>query len=230
MRTIAIIPARGGSRRLPGKNIKLFRGQPVIAYAIAAAREHGFDRIMTSTDSQEIADIARGFGTEVPFMRSERTAGDLAPTAEVLIEVLECYRERGEKFDLGCCIYPCNPFLTVDKLAQAKQTLERTRRDCVFAAVRYGHPVQRAFTIEQDCMSLLFPQHRDTRTQDLPVTLHDAAQFYWFSVPALLSERTLWTSNTSCIEVSELEAQDIDTADDWVLAELKYDRWKAGQG
>ena len=228
MRAIAIIPARGGSRRLPGKNIKPFHDAPIIAYAIRAALEYSaFTRVMTSTDSREIAEVATSFGAEVPFMRSARAADDHATTVDVLLEVLDAYRERGEYFDLGCCIYPCNPFLTAEKLARGRQVLETRGYDCVFAATRYSHPVQRGFTIEAGRIALLFPEHRDTRSQDLPVVLHDAAQFYWFRVAALQAERALWTGNTGCIEVPELEAQDIDTAEDWTLAELKYQRWRA---
>ncbi|MEY4578052.1 MAG: hypothetical protein RL701_2755, partial [Pseudomonadota bacterium] len=229
-RAIAIIPARGGSRRLPGKNIRLFDGVPIIAHPIRAALEYGgFDRVMTSTDSPQIADSARSHGAEVPFMRSAVSANDHATTVEVLLEVLEGYKELGSEFDLGCCIYPCNPFVTAEKLRQGRERLEANGFDCVLSAVRYAHPVQRSFTVEDGRVALLHPEQRDTRSQDLPAVLHDAAQFYWFDVKSLQTTRTVWTANTGCVEVPELEAQDIDTLQDWTLAELKYKCWKANQ-
>jgi pseudaminic acid cytidylyltransferase len=227
--SIAIIPARGGSKRVPGKNIKSFEGVPIIAYAIRAARESGlFDVVMTSTDSDEIAQVARSHGADVPFMRSAASASDSATTVAALREVLDRYAQQGQAFERGCCIYPCNPFVTAERLQLARAKLEAEGCDCVLTAVRYSHPVQRSFVIERGRMRLLFPEQRDTRTQDLTPVLHDAAQLYFFRTDALLAHHTLWTDNTGVIEVPESEAQDIDTLADWSLAELKYRLWRAG--
>jgi pseudaminic acid cytidylyltransferase len=226
--SIAIIPARGGSKRIPGKNIKSFEGVPIIAYAIRAARESGlFDVVMTSTDSDEIANIARSFGADVPFMRSAATANDTASTIAVLLEVIDRYAQQGKHFERGCCIYPCNPLLTPKLLELARGKLESEGFDCVFTAVRYNHAVQRSFVIEQGRMRLLFPEHRDTRTQDLAPVFHDAGQFYFFRTGALLAHETLWTGNTGVIEVAESDAQDIDTLEDWSLAAVKYRAMRA---
>jgi pseudaminic acid cytidylyltransferase len=228
VRAVAMIPARGGSKRIPGKNIKSFEGLPIIAFAIRAALESNcFHEVMVSTDSDEIANVARRFGASVPFKRSARASDDHATTATVLLEVSAEYAARGQGFDLGCCIYPCNPFLTPDKLRTARATLEREGFDCVFSAVRYGYPPQRAFVVEQQRMRLLHPEHIDRRSQDLAPILHDAAQFYWFRTESLRRNGRLWTDNTGVIELPEAEVQDIDTDADWQLAELKHRIWTA---
>jgi N-acylneuraminate cytidylyltransferase len=231
VRSIAIIPARGGSERIPGKNIKPFEGQPIIAYAIGAARESAeFDTIMVSTDSEEIASVARSYAAEVPFLRSAVNASSRATTVAVLLEVIDAYAQRGQHFELGCCIYPCNPFLTAEKISRAKRQLQSANLDCVLSAVRYGSAVQRAFLVEQDRMRLLFPEHRDTRSQDLPPAFHDAAQFYYFRVDALLTHKALLTENAGVIELPDAEVQDIDTPEDWARAEHKHRAWKRTQG
>ena len=224
MGTLCIIPARGGSKRIPRKNIKDFLGKPIIAYSIAAARESGlFDEIMVSTDDEEIAEVARAYGAEVPFLRSEWASSDTATTPEALTEVLERYGERGSRPELACCIYPAAPFVTSDLLQEAYRLLTAQNFDCVFPVLRYGFPVQRSLTLNGDRrMQLRYPEHRATRSQDLEPTYHDAGMFYWFKTGPVLSAGTLWTSNTGCTVLSELAAQDIDTVEDWNLAEFKY--------
>jgi pseudaminic acid cytidylyltransferase len=230
VRALAIIPARGGSKRIPGKNIKPFDGVPIIAFAIRAARESGaFDEVMVSTDSDEIAEVAVSHGAAVPFMRSAQAADDHATTSEVLLEVLEHQAARDQRFDLGCCIYPCNPFLTGDKLCAARRAFEAGSFDCLFAAVRYGYPPQRAFRVEDGRMQLVSPENIDRRSQDLEPIFHDAAQFYWFRVDSLMRSGRLWTANTGVMELPESEVQDIDTPSDWALAELKYRMWAASR-
>jgi pseudaminic acid cytidylyltransferase len=230
VRALAIIPARGGSKRIPGKNIKSFEGVPIIAFAIGAARESGaFDEIMVSTDSEEIAEVAVRHGAAVPFLRSVQAADDHATTSEVLTEVLDRYAASDQRFELGCCIYPCNPFLTADKLRAARRAFEAGGFDCLFTAVRYGYPPQRAFRIEDGRMRLVSPENIDRRSQDLEPIFHDAAQYYWFRVDALRRSGRLWTDNTGVMELPESEVQDIDTPTDWALAELKYRMWAASR-
>jgi pseudaminic acid cytidylyltransferase len=228
---IAIIPARGGSERIPGKNIKPLAGVPILAYPIGAAlASQQFATVMVSTDSPAIADIARQYGAQVPFLRSTENSSSRATTVAVLLEVVARYAELGEHFELGCCLYPCNPFLTPEKLIEGRRKLHAGHFDSVISAVRYGHPVQRSFLLEHERIRWLFPEHRDTRSQDLPAVLHDAAQFYWYRTDALLTKQQLWTDNAGIIELPESEVQDIDTLEDWKMAELKYQsRHAAGQ-
>lgn len=226
--SIAIIPARGGSKRIPGKNIRPFAGAPIMRFAIdAALASRNFDRVMVSTDSAEIAEVAMRLGAEVPFLRSAKTSDDYATTAAVLLEVLETYRAQQHNFDLGCCIYPCNPFLTAERICEGRRLLE-SGFDSVLTAARYASAVQRSFSVEQGRMQLLFPEHRHTRSQDLPPTFYDAGQFYWFRVASLLRTQAVWTENSGVLEIPAALAQDIDTLEDWALAEQKYRAWKAG--
>ena len=224
MHRLCIIPARGGSKRIPRKNIKDFLGKPIIAYSIAAARESGlFDEVMVSTDDEEIAGVARAYGAEVPFLRSQRASSDTAGTLEALVEVIDRYGERGSRPELVCCIYPAAPFVTSDLLREAYHLFTTRRFDCVFPVLRYGFPVQRSVTLDGDQrMRLRYPEHRATRSQDLEPTYHDTGMFYWFRPAPVLAAGTLWTSNTGCVEIAELAAQDIDTPADWQLAEFKF--------
>ncbi len=222
MKTLCIIPARGGSKRIPQKNSQLFLGVPIIAYSIRAAQEAGlFDEVMVSTDDAQISQLALQYGAVVPFVRSDETANDVATTAAVLTEVLNAYAQRGQHFDRACCLYATAPFVTATKLRAAFETLETGGFDTVFPVVRFSFPVQRAVVFQNGRLAWLDPQHALTRSQDLPPTFHDAGQFYFFNVPRFLETGQLLTRNTSGIEISELEAQDIDTLTDWHLAELK---------
>lgn len=219
MKTLCIIPARGGSKRIPRKNIRPFLGVPIIAYSIRAAQESGlFDEVMVSTDDAEIAQMAQLYGASVPFARSSETSTDQATTAAVVIEVLNAY---AQPFDRVCCLYATAPFVTADKLREAFGKLETGSFDTVFPVVRFSFPVQRAVIFQNDKLAWLEPDHALTRSQDLPPAFHDAGQFYFVNVPRFLETRQLLTSNTSGIELSELEAQDIDTLTDWQMAELK---------
>ncbi|MBO0939407.1 pseudaminic acid cytidylyltransferase [Fibrella sp. HMF5335] len=223
MPTICIIPARGGSKRIPRKNIRAFLGTPIIAYSIRAAQESGlFDEVMVSTDDAEIAQMAQFYGASVPFVRSADAATDHATTAAVLTEVLTTYAHHGHTFDRACCLYATAPLVTTERLREAFGKLETGGFDTVFPVVRYGFPVQRAVTFQQDRLTWLQPEHALTRSQDLQPVFHDAGQFYFFNVPRFLENGQLITANTGGVELSELEAQDIDTPADWDLAELKY--------
>lgn len=224
MGSVAIITARGGSKRTPRKNIKPFCGKPIILYSIEAALQSNvFDEVMVSTDDQEIADIAQGAGAKVPFFRSAANSDDHAITADVLMEVLEEYTRLGQHFDTACCIYPTAPFITAQKLIASKQLLEEGDYDTLFPVVEFSYPIQRALKKSKDNLVEMFqPEHKNSRSQDLVNAYHDAGQFYWFKTEKLLEHGSLWTENSGCIVVSQLEVQDIDTEVDWKLAELKY--------
>ena len=221
MSSVAIIPARGGSKRIPHKNIKDFLGKPIIAYSIEAALKSGlFDEVMVSTDDAEIASVARSCGASVPFMRSAQTANDYATTADVIREVLDCYRKSGKSFDVLCCLYSTAPFVTQDNLKEAFSKLGEF--DSVFTVVQYSYPVQRSLNVRDGKVGMNFPQFKDSRSQDLEATYHDAGQFYFAKTETFLKENTLWGSNTGALILPELQVQDLDTETDWKLAEIKY--------
>ena len=224
MPNIAIIPARGGSKRIPRKNIRDFLGKPVIAYAIEAAiNSKLFDEVIVSTDDTEIAAIAKQYGAKVPFLRSGKNSDDNATTADVLLEVLDWYQDQGTTFTLAVCIYPCAPFVSTELFNKANAMLSQQNADCVFPVIRYGHPIQRALKLDPDGkMSVFFDGDTNARTQDLQSAFHDAGMFYFFDVKKFMQTRSLYTSNTFVIEVDENEAQDIDSESDWKLAELKF--------
>lgn len=224
MKKVAIIPARGGSKRIPRKNIKPFLDKPIIAYSIEAAIQSSlFDEVMVSTDDEEIASIAQKFGAQVPFIRSNKNADDYATTVDVLIEVLNAYQEKGQVFDYGCCLYPTAPFVDANLLLKGFSLLKEKNRDTVFPVLPFSFPIQRAIKIKDDHSIALFqPEHLHTRSQDLERSYHDAGQFYWFKMEPFLEKRKLWTDNTEVIVIDELKAQDIDHPIDWAMAELKY--------
>jgi N-acylneuraminate cytidylyltransferase len=219
MPSIAIIPARGGSKRIFRKNIKEFLGRPIIAYSIETALTSGlFDEVMVSTEDEEIAMISKGLGANVPFLRSKKNADDYAILNEVLEEVIENYKQAGKSFSMGCCILPTAPLLTVDALREGYQLLNKGDFDSVRPVVKFSYPVQRAILLDDNGhISMLHPQNYRSRSQDLAHTYHDAGQFYWFKIPELLT-----SDKKGAFEISQTQVQDIDTLDDWKLAELKY--------
>ena len=223
MRNIAIITARGGSKRIPRKNIKEFCGKPIIAYSIEAALESGvFDEVMVSTDDEEIAEIAKAYGASVPFYRSQETSNDYATTKDVLLEVILEYEERGMRYDTMCCIYPTAPFVTAKKLKKAVELLERKDGEMAMPVVAFSFPPQRSNLLNSDgFLDYTFPEHRLTRSQDLEVWYHDAGQFYVYDIEKFIKADGICTKILP-IEVSELEVQDIDNEVDWKLAELKF--------
>lgn len=223
MKKIAIIPARGGSKRIPKKNVRDFLGRPMISFAIQSCIESGlFDEVMVSTDDEATAEIARSLGARVPFFRSAENSSDTAGTVDVLVEVIEAYQQQGIRFDLACCVYATNPLLSVNRLQEGLKKLQDSNFDSVFAAVKYSFPVQRSFVLNNDKMQLMFPEHLNSRSQDLAPVYHDAGQFYWFRPDLLLASKKIWTNNTGIVELSELEVQDIDEESDWKMAELKF--------
>lgn len=223
MSNVAIITARGGSKRIPRKNIRPFLGKPIIGYAIETARQSAlFAQVMVSTDDDEIAAIARHFGASVPFLRSSETADDFATTADVLREVFAQYEQQGQVFDYACCLYPTAPFVTPDLLRQAFSTLTDHKFDTVYPLQRFGFPVQRAVSLHNQQVRWLQPEHALTRSQDLEPAYHDAGQFYFFDVAAFQSSHRLITDNSGGVVIGEMAAHDIDTEEDWRMAELKW--------
>lgn len=224
MRSLAIIPARGGSKRIPRKNIRLFCGTPVIHYPIRVAIESRlFDEVMVSTDDSEIAEVAKTAGAKVPFLRSSESSNDTAVTATVITEVLYRYREIGTEFDRICCIYPVTPLLRPEHLREALALLEREEVESVQPVVKYGFPPQRAFKLTPDGrVSWIFPEYELTRSQDLAPQFHDVGQFYWWKTNSFLREKRLVGPNSFAYEMSELDVQDIDNEVDWALAEQKF--------
>lgn len=222
-KSIAIITARGGSKRIPKKNIREFCGKPIICYSIEAALESKlFDEVMVSTDSEEIAEIARKAGATVPFLRCEETSNDFATTADVLIEVISEYKKRGVEFAYGCCIYPTAPFVTSFKLQSAMEKLKLEDVDSVMPVVQYSFPPQRGVEIVEGKIKVKCPEFYNMRSQDLSPIYHDVGQFYCFKVEHFMDTKSLIGANSMPIVVSDLEVQDIDNEEDWKIAEIKY--------
>lgn len=222
-RRIAIITARGGSKRIPNKNLRLFLGHPIIKYSIDAALfSNLFDEVMVSTDSDKIASIALKLGASVPFLRSDKNSDDHATTSDVIHEVLTEYRKNNILFDEAVCIYPTAPFLTSSKLIDAQNLLKKNSYDTVFPVIPYSFPVQRSLKIEQSKLKLNQPEFLNVKSQDLIPMYHDAGQFYFFQVKSFLESNQLLNENTGGLIISELEGQDIDNENDWKLAEMKF--------
>ena len=223
MKTLAMITARGGSKRIPHKNIKDFLGRPIITYSIEAALNSGvFDTVMVSTDDEEIAEIAKKAGAEVPFFRSADASNDYATTSDVILEVLDTYAARDEHFDIAACIYPTAPFITDKKLQQAMTLLTKSTADTLFPVVRFSYPVQRSLIEKDGFLQMAHPEYSDTRSQDLPPHFHDAGQFYIFRTAPFYKNKRLTEGVILPFELPENEVQDIDTETDWQIAEMKY--------
>lgn len=223
MRNIAIITARGGSKRIPKKNIKEFCGKPIIAYSIEAALDAGiFDEVMVSTDSVEIAEVAKTYGASVPFMRSEATSNDFATTSDVLMEVISRYEENGRFFDFGCCLYPTAPFINSDILRNAFETLSESLAKTLLPVVAFSFPPQRGVFIRDNKLVLSQPEYLNTRSQDIEKMYHDCGSFSMFRVAGFKAERKLITDHTVPYVMDETMVQDIDNESDWKMAELKY--------
>lgn len=229
MKNIAIITARGGSKRIPKKNIKEFMGKPMIAYAIEAALESKvFDEVMVSTDCGEIAEIAKRYGAKIPFLRSEKTSDDFATTFDVLEEVIEEYKKEGKEFDNLCCIYPCVPFLKAQRLNEAYEKFIESKTDALIPVCKYAVPIEWAMKIEN---GILIPNDREAqkiRSQDLVPKYSDAGMFYFNKTSVLLKEKSLIPPKTFGYIIDETECQDIDTPDDWKMAEIKYNIFQKG--
>lgn len=228
MSSVAVITARGGSKRIPHKNVKDFMGRPMIAYAIEAAlRAELFDEVMVSTDDAEIAEIAQRHGASVPFLRNASAANDTATTRDAVLDVLAAYDRVGRCFDDLACLYPCVPFLTGEILADAYRRFLSSGADLLMPVVRYEFPVQRALRVGADgLLEYREPDQANRRTQDLEPTFHDAGMFYLTKVAAYRSG-DIW--RRAFYEMPSERVQDIDTPADWRLAELKYRSLREGE-
>ena len=225
MRSLCVIPARGGSKRIPRKNIRDFLGKPIITDSIEAARDSSaFDTVMVATDDEEIAAVARDAGAEVPFLRSGRTSDDQTGLAAVLLEVLEEYARRATRPELVGCILPTAPLVRSSDVAEAVRLVEADPdTDAVVPIVRFGYPIQRALELDGDGnVSMVWPEHESSRSQDLSPRYHDAGQYYVITAQALHSYGTLFPASARGVELPEARVQDIDTEEDWLLAQLKY--------
>lgn len=222
-KALAIITARGGSKRIPRKNIRSFLGQPIIKYSIEAAlKSGGFDEVMVSTDDKEIMEISKKFGAVVPFYRSKKSSDDHATTAEVIEEVLMEYKKLGKEFEYFCCIYPTAPFITSEKLEQAMKILSKNDVDSVFSVVKFGYPIQRGLRIENGLIKMIWPENLTKRSQDMESSYHDAGQFYFMKTQSFLEQKKMFTEKSIPLIIDEMEAQDIDNEEDWAMAEIKY--------
>ncbi len=222
MKNLCIIPARGGSKRIPLKNIRNFLGKPIIAYSIETAIESClFNEVMVSTDDEKIAEVAKKFGALIPFFRSEAMSNDYAPLADVVDEVKASYLKIGKQFDCICLILPTAPLITKENLLKGYNILVKEKVDSVRPVVRFSYPIQRALKLNDGKMEMFYPQYLSTRSQDLEPAFHDAGQFYW-----MLYEPALKGKNKYAFEISETMAQDIDCDDDWKIAEMKYKLFK----
>lgn len=224
MSNVAIITARGGSKRIPGKNIRAFKGKPIIAYSIETALQSElFDMVMVSTDDTEIADVSEKYGAKVPFFRSKINSDDHSGTADVILEVIDQLKKNNKNFENACCIYPTAPFISKENLHKAYQLLKEKKHDTVFPVCQLSHPVLKSLKIKEDGkVEMMWPENMNKRTQDLPRAYYDAGQFYWIDITSFLKQKKLYTPNSGAIVLDELQVQDIDNEIDWRIAEIKY--------
>jgi N-acylneuraminate cytidylyltransferase len=221
-KNLCIIPARGGSKRIPRKNIKPFLGKPIIAYSIDAAKDSGlFEEVMVSTDDDEIADVAKAYGASVPFKRSSANADDHATTVDVILEVLKQYENQNKTFDYCCCIYPTAPLIQIDDL---KEGFEKVKQgfDGAIPLVEFDYPIWRGVYIKNELVKMVWPENEQKRTQDLSKVYHDVGQWYWLKPKNLKQKQSLFTDNTTGLRLDSIYVQDIDEERDWQLAEMKY--------
>jgi len=221
---VCVIPARGGSKRIPRKNIKEFYGKPMIAWSIDAAKSSGiFDRIIVSTDDDEIANVAKASGADVPFMRPAALADDYVGTMPVIAHAIQWYIDRDEKPDHVCCVYATAPFISANDINRGLDVLLQCRADFAFSVTSYAFPIQRAIRIKNDQYVEMFqPEYFNTRSQDLEEVWHDAGQFYWGNASAWLEEKTIFKGNAVPVILPRHRVQDIDTQEDWERAELMF--------
>lgn len=220
---VAVITARGGSKRIPRKNIREFCGKPILAYSIEAALGSGvFDEVMISTEDDEIAEIAMEYGAALPFRRSMKNADDHSTTVDVMCEVLDSYEKIGKHPDVMCCIYPTAPFVTAEKLRKAYELFESNDANAVIPVVRFSFPPQRCFVMNDGFLEYKWKEYQFARSQDLEPFYHDAGQFYLIKSEIMRKEHTLVPGRTVSLVLDDMEVQDIDTLDDWKIAEIKY--------
>ncbi len=229
---IAIIPARGGSKRIPHKNIKLFRGQPMISWSIQAAQQSGcFDQIIVSTDDPEIAAVAKEYGASVPFVRPSHLSDDYATTADVMAHAVQWLKESNIVAKSVCCLYATAPLVQANDIIQGLLRLEENGSNYTFSATSFSFPIQRAISLSPDSsVTMLFPEHMNTRSQDLMETYHDAGQFYWGTAHAWANKLPIFSAQSCVIALPRHRVQDIDTPEDWLMAEYLFDSLKRQQG
>jgi len=225
---VCIIPARGGSKRIPGKNIKLFAGQPIIAYSIQAALASGlFQRVVVSTDSEEIAAVAREHGAETPFVRPGELAGDFTTTAEVILHALEWFASQDAPVTYACCLYATAPFVQPRFLREGLEILEGSGAASVFTVTTYPASIYRALQQEADGrLAMVWPEYELTRSNDLPATFHDAGQFYWLDAGRFMIDKRIYSIDSRPIILPRYLVQDIDTPEDWLTAEAMFNALK----
>ena len=222
---IAVIPARGGSKRIPRKNIKSFCGKPIIAYSIDAALNSGvFDQVVVTTDDPEIAEVARKAGAQVPFMRPKELSDDYTPTVPVVRHAIDWMTTNRRKVSVVCCIYSTAPFISADDIRQAYlKLLNENVTGYVFTATSFPFPIQRAFRIKADGYCEMFhPEHYNTRSQDLEHAYQDAGQFYWGPAESYLSNKQFFANDSKPYVIPRYRVQDIDTIQDWTRAEIMW--------
>jgi pseudaminic acid cytidylyltransferase len=226
---LAIIPARGGSKRIPRKNIKLFCGKPMIAWSIEAAKSSGcFDEIVVSTDDEEIAEVARSCGATTPFMRPAELSDDHTGTSPVMAHTIEWFRQNSQTPDEVCCLYATAPFVRGDDIVKGLDILTKNSCQYVFPVTSYAFPIQRAIRItEEKRVQMFYPEHFGTRSQDLDEAYHDAGQFYWGSADAWLQQMRIFGPDSIPIVLPRSRVQDIDTEEDWIRAELMFKAMQA---
>lgn len=218
MKNLAVIPARGGSKRIPGKNIRDFLGKPIIAYSIETALKSDlFEEVMVSTDEEEIAEVAKRYGADVPFMRSADTADDYATLSDVMEEVKTCYKTENKAFDYICCILATAPLMRMSDLVKGYEMIVQSDADSVRPVVEFPYPIQRALKLNNGRIEMFNKEHARTRSQDLEPAYYDAAQFYWMKF-----EKGLLGDIKTGFEIPKQYAQDIDDEQDWKIAEIKY--------
>ncbi|TBV82715.1 MAG: pseudaminic acid cytidylyltransferase [Desulfobulbaceae bacterium] len=223
-KVIAVIPARGGSKRITHKNIKSFCGKPIIVHSIEAAKDAGiFDRIIVSTDSKEIASIAKEFGAEVPFIRPAELADDFVGTDAVILHALKQLTEDGEEIDYICCIYATAPFVKAEYIIKGYNILRDNNATSCFSVTTYPFPIFRSLKINnQNRLEMFWPEYREQRSQDLPEAYHDAGQFYWANAKKYLKEKQFYSKDAVPVILPRYLVQDIDTPEDWKTAEKMY--------
>lgn len=225
---IAVIPARGGSKRIPRKNIKMFYGKPIIAWSIETAQKSlCFDKIIVSTDDEEIATIAQKYGAEIPFFRPSSLSDDFTPTIPVIKHAIEWFINDGKLIDYACCIYATAPFVAIEDIKKGYQTIRNNDANYVFPVAKYPFPIQRALRInDSGYTEMYYPDHFNTRSQDLEESYHDAGQFYWGKSSAWVGEKPIFSSSAIPLLLPNSRVQDIDTQDDWNKAEVMFDIYK----
>jgi len=221
---ICVIPARGGSKRIPRKNIKEFNGKPIIAYSIEAAlKSNCFDQVIVSTDDDEIAEVAKKYGAQVPFLRPDELSNDYAGTIPVIKHAIEWMEDNKSSVENVCCLYATAPFIRPQIISQAYQQLNNSKADYCFSVTSFVFPIQRAIKIvEKNKVSMFYPEHFDTRSQDLEKAYHDAGQFYWGKAQAFKDESPIFTEVATPYILPRYLVQDIDTPEDWIRAESMY--------